>query len=195
MVDTPRARMVFQYDVEIGTATVVVSGTYSGAPAAIEARRGEGEWTLIDGAPSDGHFSGALPDQPVGRSGVEVRFADDPDTTVSIPDVGVGNVVVIAGQSNAVMWLATLHQTANQVSVWRDPIQYRPDDPNLVAWADDPIHSCFPLAGSVWPELGDRVVASTGGVPLMFIAAAATGTGLVDPPDWRPPDGPRPGTR
>jgi hypothetical protein len=186
VVDVPRARMVFQVDPATGLGEIPVRGRFARAAAVIEARVGGGPWRTLDLAATNGTFAGTLTDQPVGRTTLEVRFAGEPASAVPVADVGVGNVVVIAGQSNAVMWLASRHQTAMGVSSVANPDAYWPNDPRLVQWANDPLHTCFPPAGSIWPELGDRVVVGSGGVPLMFIAAAQPGTGLVDPPDWRP---------
>ncbi len=189
VVEMPRARMVFQYDAQTGTGSIPVRGRYTGSPTAIEARMGSDPWIVVDAQPTGGTFAGVLHDEPIGRAPLQVRFAGDAGTTVSVADVGVGNVVVIAGQSNAVMMMATRHMTASGVSSLPDPSEHEPDDPDLAQWANDPIQTCFPATGSVWPELGDRLVAAMGGVPLMFVGTARSGTGLVDPPDWRVPDG------
>lgn len=177
----PRARMVYQQHGGVGA--ILLRGWYDGAPTAIEARWNGGPWRVIDPQPRFGVFKGSLPDQPIGRGLLEVRFQNDPAASTAVADVGVGNVLVLGGQSNMVMWLDTL--SASQRGASALPQLVSPFDPQGIKWAVDPIHQCVPPVGSIWPGFGDRVIDGTG-APVMFIATAVSSTGLVVPPDWRP---------
>jgi hypothetical protein len=185
-LDYPRARMVYQRDPASGHGDIAIRGTYDGAPTAIEARWGRGPWTVVDPAPAGGRFAGTLPDLPTGWGRFQVRFAGDVSSTVSLTHVGIGNVIGLLGQSNMVMMLSTLHASGLGASALQMPDHIAPDDPGAVKWAADPLHECEPALGSIWPALGDHVIEATGWFPLMFIAAARGGTGLVSAPDWQP---------
>jgi hypothetical protein len=107
-----------------------------------------------------------------------VRIQGGP-TLYEIPDVGVGDVFAIAGQSNAVMFTESL-RTSTQISSTL-PLQLA--EPDLFKWTADPLHLDSHISGSVWPLLADEITEQTG-IPVMFVAAAENATGLVDPPDW-----------
>ena len=181
----PRPRMVFQQ--HGGRGDVRVAGRLVGiAPGAVVARAGRSVWQRIE-SDATGAFDGAVPGVPTGWSSVEVRLARDPSVRASVAQVGVGNVVVLAGQSNMVMQLETRHATTLGATVLgqrRDP-----DDPNAFAPASDPLHDCAQTTGSIWPELADRVIADTGGTPLAFVATAVAWTGLVADGAWLPGGG------
>lgn len=83
----------------------------SGVPSGIEARMVEFDtglplpgldWQVIDPAPAAGHWAGTLPDVPEGGwYRIEVRFADNPSTTLMAPHrIGVGMVFAALGQSS-----------------------------------------------------------------------------------------------
>ena len=199
-LELPAVRMVFQRDPLTDLGSIVIKGTYDAilagvAPSAIEARWGNDVWTVVDPAPEGGAFEGVLEGQDAqrGRQTVQVRFANAPGVAASVADVGIGDQMVVAGQSNAVLLFATLTQSllgASKYSFQVDPL-----DPNRVHWASDPLHGCplplLPSFGSMYPALMDRIIAETG-VPILFIAGATANMGIgglqpgVQPPD---PDG------
>jgi hypothetical protein len=73
---------------------------FSGTPAAIEARWNGGVWQTIDPAPSGAAFSGSLANCPLGQGTLEVRFTNDTTVNASRINVGVGDIFIVAGQSN-----------------------------------------------------------------------------------------------
>ncbi len=91
----------------------------------------------------------------------------------------MGDVFVIAGQSNAVM-MAQTHNTSLQPST---ALPLQRNVPGLFKWTADPIHADLIPTGSAWPLLADRVVGQTG-IPMMFIPTALGSTALVSPSDW-----------
>ena len=94
-------------------ADIIVSGTYTGAAATIEARvvRADGgedivPWTIIDNSPQNGIFVGVLAGVPEGGwYNLQVRFG----RAISVSDKGwhqwgVGILIACLGQSNMKEW-------------------------------------------------------------------------------------------
>lgn len=104
VVVVPRPYQTYQRD-SAGLADVPVSGSYDArdatTPTAIEARFNGGPWRVIDAAPDAGVFRGTLPAQAAGQGPIEVRFANSPAVTARVPRVGIGDVMVGAGDSRA----------------------------------------------------------------------------------------------
>jgi hypothetical protein len=81
------------------TATFTVSGTYIGSPTSIQYRFAGGAWATLVDAPSGGTFSTSVT-LPTGQGTFEVRFSNAPGVTDSAAYVTVGDVFIVAGQSN-----------------------------------------------------------------------------------------------
>lgn len=154
------------------TADIEISGAYSGTPAAVEARFDGGSWTTIDASPSGGTYSGTLTSQS-GQGTLEVRFANDTAINNSISNVGVGDVFVIAGQSNAEGRLTNDQDYAGSLIA------------SMFTEADNWVELQDPsdsdsTDGSVWPLLTTLHMADQG-VPVAFITTADGATGLSTP--------------
>ena len=85
-----------------GRADIVITGTYTGTPTAIEARWKGGAWTTIVASPSGGTFTGTLSNQLKGQGTLEVRHTDNTANSASQEYVGIGLVLACCGQSNMV---------------------------------------------------------------------------------------------
>ena len=92
---------------------LVIEGTYTGNPTAIEARviMYDSEkvvipWMTIQTTPMDGEFSGMLEDIPQGGwYALQVRFTDNPSCSVTSQNrFGVGVLVACTGQSHIDLW-------------------------------------------------------------------------------------------
>jgi hypothetical protein len=81
------------------TATFTVSGAYTGSPPAIERRFAGGPWVTLVDAPTGGTFSTSVT-LPTGQGTFEVRFSNATSVTDSAAYVTVGDVFIVAGQSN-----------------------------------------------------------------------------------------------
>lgn len=156
-----------------GQAHMVIRGTYTGTPTAIEAQFNGGGWSIIDASPSGGTFSGRLRNVS-GQGTLDVRFANEHSVTASVMYVGVGDVFLVAGQSNA-SGRGNNYQAYRHASLKAS--MYREDG----AWAEltDPTDS-DDGGGSPWPLLGTLHLADQG-VPVAFVTVADGGTGLVAP--------------
>lgn len=60
-----------------------------------------GPFTTIDTSPPSGTFSGTLTAEVVGQGSINVRFSNDTGVSGSVNNVGVGDIFIISGQSNA----------------------------------------------------------------------------------------------
>lgn len=80
---------------------IIIQGIYSGSPSSIEAQFNSEEWEIIDQNPFDGKFSGKLFNQKIGQGDLIVRFTNDSRINNTANHISIGDVFVIAGQSNA----------------------------------------------------------------------------------------------
>lgn len=162
-----------------GKANIPIQGTYTGSPTAIQARFNGGSWTTIDTAPTGGSFSGTLSNQDQGQGLLECRFSNDVGETDLVTWVGIGDIFVVAGQSNA-EGRATNAQSFThptlRASVFRQDDQWREgNDPTDIST----------INGSVWPLLATRFMADQN-VPVAFITTARGAT-LLTGGTWSKP--------
>lgn len=178
-ITKPSAYQVYQRNGS-NKADITIEGTYSGSPTAIEARWNGGAWTTIDSTLSGGTFSGTLSNQDTGQGTLEVRFANDTGITDSVAYVGIGDVFLVAGQSNAA-GRGTSNQTYSHATLKASKFAQ-----TAGVWAElaDPSHDSASAAGSVWPLLATLHMADQS-VPVAFITAAVGATGLYDPTHWQ----------
>ncbi|MFQ6096426.1 MAG: sialate O-acetylesterase [Armatimonadota bacterium] len=173
---SPRDYQTYQRDVG-GQADIPIGGWYSGTPASIEARFNGGPWSTIDAQPTAGTYSGTLERQS-GQGTLEVRFAADTGIAASAAYVGIGDVFIVAGQSNA-SGRGSTYQAYTHAGL--KAAMYRQDG----RWVElkDPTDS-DDGAGSAWPLLATLHMADQG-VPVAFVTTADGGTGLAAPDgDW-----------
>ena len=83
-----------------GLASIPISGTYTGTPASIEASFNGGAYATIVASPTGGTFAGTLSGQSTGQGTLTVRFTDQTSISTTVSMVGIGDVFVMAGQSN-----------------------------------------------------------------------------------------------
>ena len=100
-IEYPQKYSIFQRTGNTGE--IVIDGVFTGPPGPIEARFNDGPWVLISEGSEPGKFTAALKGE-VGRGTLEVRLRQSPEVTVSVPLVSIGDIFVVAGQSNAAGW-------------------------------------------------------------------------------------------
>jgi hypothetical protein len=177
-ISQPESRSLFQRAAN-NTGSVLIAGSYEGTPDHIEARAivmagagnsGTGtDWQTLSATPTGGIFSGSLIDIPAGGwYQIETRSVTEgiPDQESIVIKIGIGDIYVTAGQSNAT-------NSGNPL--------YTPIDDRVCArttmsgttWR----HGYDPLpvtdgssAGSVWSRLGDKLAAADN-IPIGFICA------------------------
>lgn len=201
-VNFPPARMVFQRN-QVGSANVFVTGTYTGnqidhIEARLNPRAGEPGnavgWTTIASNLANGAFGGFLT-SPGGRFDLEVRGMNSANQqvggAVTIEKVGVGEVFLIVGHSNASSAQGQMTGAASDLVNSIDPntdvarrARYldtgSPDDLPPLA----PTHLCqtcgiAPMVWEpwFWSKLGDSLVKSLN-VPILFYSAAFGGSNM-----------------
>jgi len=189
-VSFPVSRAVLQRNTA-NNASVSITGTYTRAITRIEARavarNGQGtttDWQTIVANPTGGVFSGALTING-GWYDLSVRLMrDNQEIAVQkIERVGVGEVFVIAGQSNAgeVRRDAepALDDRVNCVDYRYEASQYPNDAPFPVFSHLDGPNNIAPrgIGAWCWGKLGDLLAARLN-VPVLFFNAAFTGTSV-----------------
>jgi sialate O-acetylesterase len=169
-----------------GTADIRITGQVNAA-GTIEARFNGGEWHSV--APiRSGAFSGVLAGQPQGQGALEVRVAEAPEITLAIPWVGIGDVFVVAGQSNASGRGYTLHTAAHPYlkgSIFGNNYAWRElaDPVDSSAGQVDAISGDPDAGGSVWALIGTHLM-NARNIPVAFVPAARGGSSIAD---WTPP--------
>ncbi|MFT4031372.1 MAG: sialate O-acetylesterase [Siphonobacter sp.] len=189
----PVKRIVFQRN-SGGNASVTVAGNFSQAADKIEARfvarNGQGtttDWNQIPA--SSGLFQGTVTVQG-GWYDVEVRssLAGNVLSTTTLERVGVGEVFVISGQSNA-QGLATSTDTpdpqddrinvitnlTSNSSNSQDPTSF----PVFEKMTKTGAYAPYGYTSWCWGYLGD-LLTSTLNVPVLFINAAYSATGAYN---------------
>lgn len=152
-------------------ASIAISGTYVGSPTAIEARWNGGGWATIDDTLSGGTYSGTLSNQAQGQGTLEVRFSNDTAVTDSAAYVGIGDIFVIAGQSNG-SGRGTNNQTYSHATL-------KASKHNGSGWLElsDPTASDSGAAGSIAPLLATKYMADKG-IPVGFSNVSVGGTAI-----------------
>lgn len=184
VVSSPTAYRVFQRSG--ATGAIAITGTVNSGVHDVEARFNGGSYTTI-ATSATGAFSGSLTAQAQGQGTLDVRFVDAPGTIISVPYVGIGDVFIIAGQSNAVG-----QGTNNQVyshatlkaGIFRNDYQwYELSDPtDANAGQVDTVSKDTTTLGSYWPLIATSYMADRS-LPIAFVPCAMGGTVLLA---WQP---------
>lgn len=148
-------------------------------------------WTTIQNNPSAGVFSGTLPNVPAGWYRLELRSYSGGviNGTATLNRVGVGEVFIIAGQSNAqgLGGIATSASdervvTHNEIS-WYNNTEEKCDNkfPNYPVFTQLSDGYISKTGFSTWAygRLGDLLTSKLG-VPVTFFNAAATSTSSIN---------------
>jgi hypothetical protein len=161
------------------TLDLPLSGTYSGTCTSVEVSWNGGAFTTIDAAPSGGTWSGTASDLAEGQGAIIARCSNNTSGEYVIDNVGIGDVFVIAGQSNAegrgLNYNRYTHNSLKSTAF---------DESD--SWIDghDPI-DIGGTGGSPWPLLASQIM-SDQSVPVAFVTTARGGTGIDQ---WDPDAG------
>lgn len=184
----PVSYRVFQRNTS-GFGDIAINGTYTGSPGALEASFNGGAWSIIEASPTGGVFSGTLTGQAGGQGTLSVRWRGNPDSVVTRTLVGVGDVFIVGGQSNA-CGMAETNQSYSHATLkacmfgndytWKELVD--PFDSN--SGQVDTVSSDAGTAGSCWMRVATRYMASQG-VPCAFVPCPKVGTQISV--DWGVP--------
>lgn len=185
-VTSPAQYQVYQRDGSTGDITI--TGIISGVTSSIEARFAGGAWSVI-GTGIVGAFSLVLENQPQGSGTLEVKISGYTLSTVSIANVGVGDVFVIAGQSNAVGlgFNSQSYSGSPGASLFGNNYLWSnlADPTDSASDQVDTVSSDATAAGSVWPLIATSFLTDQA-VPVAFIPCAK---GAVSITAWLPSGG------
>jgi hypothetical protein len=87
---SPVTQQVFQREgvgAGVGKGDILITGTYTGSPTALEASWNGGGYATVVSSPSGGTFSTKLSRQSVGSGTLTVRFTNDTGVTASVSNV------------------------------------------------------------------------------------------------------------
>lgn len=191
VVRTPHAWQVVQRDAS-GRADIVVSGRCFGLRGRV--RVSWGAWRATAWCDRAGRFTALLEGVEAGQATLRVRSARDPGVGCLLQDVGVGDIYVIAGQSNASgrsPYLFSCSGTTLRPAMFGNDYRWQelrdPVDSPMGQLDGVSRDNC--AAGSVWPEVASALVSQTG-VPVAFVPCARTSTLIAR---WQPDLVARPG--
>ena len=183
-VSSPRQFQTFQRDM-YSRSDMLIEGNCGRECTAIEASWNGHPFEVIDDAPINGQFSGLLKDQPAGQGMLIVRCMNETERQAVVEDVGVGDIFVVAGQSNA-------EGRANK------PFSFQHEHLRATAFTEhdiwkignDPLDPGNKHMGSVWPLIATYIMDDQQ-VPVSFITTATGGTALVKEKNWKAVTGKR----
>lgn len=163
-------------------ADLRVEGTFTSGVTQVQARviprAGEAgvatAWQNIGGSIGGGQFAGQLPGVSGGWYDIEVRALNGTNVvqTTSMQRVGVGEVFVMAGQSNSANFGGATSPAQSDAVVMRTSYTQ-----NTWAPADDPQPLANGGGGSPWPKLGDLIY-DQHDVPVGLISVGVGGSSV-----------------
>ncbi|MGO8684193.1 MAG: sialate O-acetylesterase [Thermoleophilia bacterium] len=179
-LSSPCSYQVFQRNA-VSRGAIRVTATAVGVSGQVEASWRGGAWVIVSRI-SHGGFAGWLYGQPAGQGTLSVRSVSHPQVQTFCRLVGVGDIFVIAGQSNACGEAKVLFSYSNPTVMASEfATDYRwqkltdPTDSN-VGQVDKVNRNSAP-GGSVWPLVATALAAKLGNhVPLAFVPCALGGT-------------------
>lgn len=186
-ITTPVSYRVFQRSGTTGT--IAVTGTYTGTPGPMEASFNGGAYASLASTPTGGTFSGSIANQAQGQGTLSVRWTGNAGSVVTRTLVGIGDVLIVAGQSNA-CGMAETNQSYSHATLKACKFG------NNYAWAEladpldsnssqvDSVSSDTGTGGSCWLRLATKWMASQS-VPVAFVPCAKIGTQITT--DWAIP--------
>jgi len=172
---TPVENTLIQRDLPANTASILITGTYSGplTPAAIEASFNGGGFVTIDASPTAGTYSGTITGQASGNGDLIVRFTNDISVNHLQGNIAIGAKFLAWGQSNF-SGRATNAQAYTGTAGFFHKYTVTND---LWEIGADPFDTQT-VNGSLFPILANIFVANLG-VPVAFVGVAQGSTSLA----------------
>lgn len=160
-------------------ADIKVKGTIlnTGGPVTIEGRfKSNATWTTI-ATNVQNSFTGQLASQ-TGQGLFELRIASDTSKTIGVFNVGIGDVYIIAGQSNASgrgdFSQSYTHATL-KAGIFKNSYKWAElADPTDSSAGQVDLVTADVATGSYWPLLATQMMAARG-VPVAFVPCAIGG--------------------
>ena len=177
----PHAYQVFQRDAT-GLAGVRVTGRLIGMGGSVQVRWASKSWVRAACSPA-GRFGVTLPARPAGQGRVVVRATRRHSVAAVVPFVGIGDLYVIAGQSNASGRGQRLNRAKHptlKAGLFGNDDHWGPlvDPTDGAAGQVDLVSKDPDAAGSVWPLVATRLMRREA-VPVAFIPCSAGSTTIA----------------
>lgn len=178
MITAPSAFQVFQRSDCSGTITITGSTTQA---TNVEARYRGSAWANI-ASNVTGSFSGQLTKQFVGQGNLEIRASIEPAMVITVNSVGIGDVYLIAGQSNASGRASNLqvysHPSLKAGLFGNDYLWHELFDATDSGVNQADLVSADSPGGSVWPLLATSYMTETN-IPVAFVPCAKGATSIT----------------
>lgn len=165
-IRSPVTRQVYQRNGS-DLADVIITGTYNGPSMTVEAQFNGGGFSTISATMPGGDFTLTLPAQAKGAGSLVIRNAANNSDSVTVLNVGVGDVFIVAGQSNH-------NEQATNGQGYTNPTYFASifnGDGATSAWENATTANCR----CYLPLLGDSFMTSQS-CPIAFIVVAVGGT-------------------
>jgi hypothetical protein len=181
LISSPRPFQVIQRGND-SRASIFVTGLRRGFKGPLEIRWGNGPWSTTYCA-GDGSFKSHLAPRRTGQATLAVRGAWRHDVHASAGRIGIGDIYVIAGQSNASGRGSSPSRYTHPVlkaALFGNDYRWKnlADPTDSASGQRDPISKDVYAAGSVWPLLATELMAAEG-VPVAFVPCAREGTTIA----------------
>jgi hypothetical protein len=199
-ISTPVAWQVIQRS-SATSGSIAITGTFGGGtPSAIQASFAGSPWSDISATFGAGTYSGTLSGVTPGQGTLSVRWSSDFAATASVPNIGVGDVYVLAGQSNMTghgdnpqayttppsgAWCSVYRKDGTGWHpITRDPYDtgsanVAPAAGNQAAWGASTPADSGTVGGAYALLVASQIAAATN-LPVGLIPAAFSGAGLVN---------------
>lgn len=191
VITTPVSYRVFQRNGS-NQGNISIAGTYTGSPTAIEASWNGGAYSTIVVSPTGGTFSGTLSNQTAGQGTLTVRFTNNTSVSTTKNYVGIGDIFVIAGQSNASgrainsqVYSSPTYKAVlfGNDDVWKELVDPTDDNAGQIDSVSLENVSVYTTGfGSAWPLVATLYMQNQN-VPVAFIPTAKGGTSITQ---WQP---------
>lgn len=170
-------------------ASVRITGTYTGTPTSLEYSWNGGAWATLVASPSGGVFDSTVTLTGPGQGALSVRFSNSTGTSASLSTVGVGDIWLVAGQSNHQGQAAFTPATAptshpqwkaiefSKQHVWREDTE---SSGNVFDDGTGAVYSAYttggPAGGTYFGALATVTMAA--GVPIAIVPCAKGSTSI-----------------
>jgi archaellum component FlaF (FlaF/FlaG flagellin family) len=160
-------------------ASVTISGTYTGSPTNIEYRFAGGSWATLVAGPAGGTYSTSVT-LNLGFGDIETRFSNATGVIAVSPYHGIGEVILLGGQSNN-QGQATVLQVYTQSNGLRAARFTHPSPQGTAGTWTELIDPCdeYPgtPGGSYTHQLATNYLAA--GIPVSFVPCAVGSSGIT----------------
>lgn len=181
---------LFQRDGSDQAPGVRITGAYDGTPTSIQWRHNGGTWATLIASPSGGEFDATVTLQGPSQGPLEVRFSNETAVSAALSQVGVGDVYIAGGQSNAAGWSPSFLQPVPPLAHpgWQAIVfdlghVWRVNEETSAVPFHDPAIAVYPAFGSGGGSHGSyyghlATLAMSSGVPIAVVPAARGSTDI-----------------